>query len=657
MTAWRTIGRTIWILLAVTGCHSATLYVERRASAGTERDYVFKPMRGADRHYIAFPTYPFVNCVDALAADHGPLHGKLLDTPCWQAEQHTDFVGYRKSDLWPDARASWIEGYAEAAQTADLAQIAALARGIDCSEGPGAHPDECWAVPTWPTAAMSFLHFSDVQIREPEAKLGGTSVSSTLDPLVPSFERDHDQELYSSFVYSAIVDTVNAELGAYREIEPGLSGDDPARAARLAPQFMIHTGDAVDAGLQSEFDQFQVHTDRLDLPWYQVVGNHDALAFGNLRMADPQALATSDDTGERCAGPSWSGVSCTCTRVADLIREYNLAAPDNRGISTGVPKQVFAMVPLLLDRLCILHHVSGDLFVMDPEHYGSTIESFIAAHCRPGAAGGKRVCVPARDKIDYPVVQPGSPCAVRDAGKIGSVLNGFDLGSDRDLLERVRRRVAEGDHTGDPPRRDVGYYCFELELRADARKAWAIVLNTTTTSGAYGELKRSQLDWLRGVLTKLPARDLVLVFAHHPVWDILDSAARDELSDLLTSHRNVVGLFAGHTHEPGLRLIHPAADHEGKPGYHHVWEIIAPAVISFPQQVRQVTLKTTGDVGYLEILSFSPVGTGESAARVERAQAGARRDYCNENRSQCIDNEPVLPSRTINFPRLFFQLP
>lgn len=648
------------ILALLVGCHSATLYVERRASGGTERDHHFEPLRGADGHYISFPAYPFVNCVDALAASTD-LHDKLLSTPCWNAEEFTDFVGYREDELWPGARTSWIEHYANSAQERDLATILAVAKGIDCNDDASASNPACTAPVERPTAMFSFLHFSDVQIREPEAKLGGNDVSHTLDPLVPSFERDHDQELFSAFVYSAVVETVNAELRAYREIDASLPKDDPSRTARLPPQVMIHTGDAVDAGLQSEFDQFLLHSDKLDIPWFQAIGNHDALAFGNLRMVDQATLAQHDATGSRCEGEQWQSGKhqCTCTRIADLIREYNLAEPDNLGHLPEVPKKIYAAIPILLNRLCIIHEVEGDLFVMDPKHYGSTSESFIASHCRPDhdAVNGDRCVLPRKD-LKYPGRDKNELCMTLDASGPPTVLNGFDLGDDPDLLHRVSERVAHDDSTLPPSSsKRIGYYCFQLETKGTDRKAWAIVLNTTTTSGAYGEVNDVQLDWLRSVLNTRGKRDLVLVFAHHPVWDILNSEARDRLTELLTLHSNVIGYFTGHTHEPGLHLLHPPGSHDRAGNYHHVWEIVAPALISFPQQVRQVTIKTVGDIGYIEVLSFSPVGTGESADRVQRAQAGARRDYCNEQRTSCVNGQPRLPSRTVSFPRLFFRLP
>jgi hypothetical protein len=230
--------------------------------------------------------------------------------------------------------------------------------------------------------------------------------------------------------------------------------------------------------------------------------------------------------------------------------------------------------------------------------------------------------------------------------------------------------------SGDPFKADEryrnptgGYYCFQIRtLRSDPdRQIWAIVLNTASEVGAYGAFDRDQQAWLRQTLDGRPGerpehrqvrpQDLVLIFAHHPIWDIFDVDQRSALLDILSTHGNVVGYFTGHTHVPQLRVVHPGQGHDGDPRYHHFWEIIAPAVISYPQQARQVTVKTAGGVGYFEILSITPRGTGASAAAIDRALTGAALDYCRDHPEDCVDNHPRLPSRARIYPRLFFPLP
>ncbi|HEX8109698.1 MAG TPA: metallophosphoesterase family protein [Kofleriaceae bacterium] len=210
-----------------------------------------------------------------------------------------------------------------------------------------------------PVAVASFLHFSDVQLREPGAKLGGQSLSHQLDKIVKSFERNYGQELYSMFVYGALVRTANEEL---------MLPPDPERPP---PQFMIHTGDAVDAGLTSEFEMFRNYSDFLQIPWYQVLGNHDVLAFGNLQLEDDATTDKKDD--DRCQGDRWERQAkndeCTCTRVSELIRELMLqdANPDNLGNSPDY-STVTSLLPIAVQKICIRHHVDGDSFIMDPVH-------------------------------------------------------------------------------------------------------------------------------------------------------------------------------------------------------------------------------------------------------------------------------------------------
>src|SRR6185295_18871686 len=105
--------------------------------------------------------------------------------------------------------------------------------------------------------------------------------------LESSFEQDYYQGQYAMFVYQAIVATANQEWCLYHQGDPACGPSRaPARPddTRPPPAMMIHTGDSADMGLQSEFDTFLTYTDKLHVPWYQALGNHDVLAFGNLKL-------------------------------------------------------------------------------------------------------------------------------------------------------------------------------------------------------------------------------------------------------------------------------------------------------------------------------------------------------------------------------------
>jgi 3',5'-cyclic AMP phosphodiesterase CpdA len=808
-------------VLAVTGCASQVIIMSRQSSGAVERDSDFRPLPGADHHYISFPAYPFVNCTDPLiydrlvdrlhavlemayrpapaldrttererqaidlyamiqatqlgrlaaigrdpafasylatlarrgaasagpgavpaavkrAVEHTALRalaasawtqaeiaqldrviaddvGDLIDgvlrktytgaftaddlapfrgdpqlgealaeiqhlaasygpTPCSSSLRHRDFFGYADGEV---RDVSWIDRDAEQ-QRAALAALASRA-GLSISG--------------WPRPVVSFLHFSDVQIREPGAKLGGTRLSSQLRRIEPSFEQDYVQELYALYGYDALVKTVNEELDLMVTLQ-----HDPARSAeaqqRPGPTLMIHTGDSVDTGMQSEFDSFVTYTDKLAVPWYQAIGNHDVLAFGNLRMSSIPARLdelSGRQRDERCQG--WDRIPCTCTDLATIARNQQIRTPDNRGMTgDALPNPPFALAPILLQRICLLHAVASDWFVMDPDkspsdarNLNNSVDSFILSHCdgwhpdpatapwsrrdpvlercvTPALDPQGRVLARYRDYVHRPVA--GQDCATLDGDSPPSTMHGFDTLPGFD----PERPKPPGTRLG-------GYYCFEMKQphrAAGQPKAWAIVLNTNTDAGAYGYLSAEQTAWLRHLLLdgrcarpgeqtsagerprQIGCDDLVMMFSHHPIFALYDQQQRLDLTEIVTRSPNVIAYIAGHTHNAGLRTIRPL---RGSPGAHAKWEIVAPSVIDFPQAGRQITIKTTGELGYLEVLTFTPHGTGTAADKITAASQGAVRDRCRSP-GRCDDQgHALLSAREVTFPRVFFRTP
>ncbi|MBK7534777.1 MAG: hypothetical protein IPI49_05230 [Myxococcales bacterium] len=91
---------------------------------------------------------------------------------------------------------------------------------------------------------LSFVHITDVQLRRATAKLGDEKQSRGLDAIVGSFERDFEQELYLDTVLEALVETIN------RTIKPN-EAIDSVNKWPPKTSFVMHGGDAIDAGLKS----------------------------------------------------------------------------------------------------------------------------------------------------------------------------------------------------------------------------------------------------------------------------------------------------------------------------------------------------------------------------------------------------------------------
>ena len=126
--------------------------------------------------------------------------------------------------------------------------------------------DRCLKAP----AALRFVWLSDVHIRQREVKLFGKNVSKTMhETIIPYFEHDVVQEGLHWALYLSLIDGINK---IDRELK--LKNELPL-------SFMMHTGDGIDSGTIEELYQFIYVTDRLEIPWFNTIGNHDAAIFGN----------------------------------------------------------------------------------------------------------------------------------------------------------------------------------------------------------------------------------------------------------------------------------------------------------------------------------------------------------------------------------------
>ena len=113
---------------------------------------------------------------------------------------------------------------------------------------------------------LRFAWLSDVQMRQQEVKLFNDKVSLNLDTIISSFEHNPVQEDFDWAVYLSIIAAIN------QYHKPGSIID-----------FMIHTGDAIDAGTIEELYHFSYITNKLHIPWLNIVGNHDVAIFGNYK--------------------------------------------------------------------------------------------------------------------------------------------------------------------------------------------------------------------------------------------------------------------------------------------------------------------------------------------------------------------------------------
>jgi hypothetical protein len=487
--------------------------------------------------------------------------------------------------------------------------IVVLGERIDAADGQPI--DVCFAsTVALSRPLLSFVHMTDIQLRDPSVVLTDRKLSKRLDwfERLSSFEYDEDLAFYNQYLFEATVATINAAAG------PSAPGGDPER-----PSFVIHTGDSIDAGVMSELRRFHRVIDRLRIPFFELFGNHDLLVFGNLT---PIADVAKGDDGK-------------CVPVASLIGGQTALAPN---------------------KICVDVHVR-------PCATCTTSDVALVAATNGHAATRKRFTDELFHQASQPVAEPadGGPAAYcgdthpKIMETPYSRAHGFDLGTADDTLGGER----------------LGYYAFVQRL-ADGRQAVFVALDSEDLEdfqgGNGGHIGHAQLAWLQRVLRCVQrpehAHDLVFVFAHQPLSLIsVDPAdARLNLEDTLRSSDNVVAYLFGHNHEHAicgdLRL---GKDHRPTTCT-RFWEIETASLVEFPQEARMVRIKQVGQhLGFLEVSTFGEEladRSSQMARYVSLARRGAERDHCVTHNARCSeDKRPYRTDGNSTSARLFFRLP
>jgi 3',5'-cyclic AMP phosphodiesterase CpdA len=456
---------------------------------------------------------------------------------------------------------------------------------------------------------LSFVHMSDIQLRDPSVVLTDRRLSKRLDWFEPlsSFEYDEDLAFYNQYVLESMVATINAAAGP----KPG---EDPER-----PSFVIHTGDSIDSGMMSELVRFHRVIDRLQIPFFELFGNHDVLVFGNLTPTDQ--VATANDA--------------KCSPVAALLGSQTAWAPNKICVDVKV-------------KPCADCSKSDVELVASPESHAATRSRFMTqlAHdssqpvAEPAGFAGGFYCDSTQPKI---------------ANHAYSRKHGFDLGTDNDTL------------TGTP----LGYYAFVQELAGDDRHAVFIALDSEELpdhqGGIGGHIRHAQLKWLQDVLACVHdnhPHDLVFVFAHQPL-SLITVDPRDAKRDLeatLRSSDNVVGYLYGHHHRNSICGDRRVDKDNKLLTCTRFWEVQTASLVEFPQEARLVRIKAAGErLGFLEVSTFHEqlVDPDSLMARYVRlARRGAERDWCVTTEARCSTDQRVYrEDGNSTSARLFFRFP
>lgn len=468
------------------------------------------------------------------------------------------FETERIAPVWTEALAAHF--HCEGAATADEKNL--------CARTPGHRDRAAVEHPESLRSLTSFVDLSDAQLKEAWIHMQGPLGEETsYDGLQSASKRDDLLQQNDDAVLLAMVLGINS-MNERLPKDPTLQANRWAGLpAPRAPTFVVHTGDSVDSGMFSELLQFLAAMDQLEIPYFNLVGNHDNMFFGTV----PADLVS----GTNVIAPY---VPILTTQRFMLF--HNLEGRDQ---DPTLPSPVKRSAPHeTASRL--ISPTPGSLVAPDPNAWNNGKYHGFDLACRSNAAPNG-LCSEARGYYAFDLALGDTPPA--------SALP----------TPPAPEEPAEGAPSTEPASQPAVAPPAPPKLRV-------IVLNTAeeiaeSISSAVVQRSRAnmlpaQFEWLERQLRPDDETPMYfLVLGHHNFDSFLEPEEAERLKAILFAEPRVLAYLTAHTHvDDVVEWTRPT----GEPFF----EIIAGSTLVYPQLGRLIELLVdpSGKQLVLRLLTF-----------------------------------------------------